>query len=311
MAHPVRGTQKLVDQMGWVIRRPQLSFLEIGWRWVFGIPFLVLCWRQMQQIAAAVPPDTAGLNNLDTLNPWVEVVQVSSAWAHYQPQVAGVLRWLLPLAALVWIVVSAVGRSIVFPRLERGVRFRPLAMMALQATWLVLLAITVWCWLRTMHWAAATHIFPNGDSDLVGYFTWAIFLSLGFFSFWAVVSWPVSIAPVLMLLEKRTAVSALGESFRLGKPFMAKIMEINLVMGIVKLMLIVLAMVFSAAPLPFSDELGPGALHIVSACAVGFYLVSNDYFQVVRLKSFVELWRTFRDEESSTSSNRRVGRPTS
>ena len=34
-------------------------------------------------------------------------------------------------------------------------------------------------------------------------------------------------------------------------------------MGIVKLGLIVLAMVFSAAPLPFSDELGPGALHAV------------------------------------------------
>lgn len=295
MAQPVRGTQKLVDQMGWVIRRPLLSFIEIGWRWVFGIPFLFLCWQQLQQIAAAVPPDTAGLNSLDTLNPWISIVQLSGVWARYQPHVAEVLHWLLPVAAVAWIGVSAVGRSIVFQRLERGVRLRPLAMMPLQATWLALLAITVWCWLRSMQWVASTHIFPNGDSDLVGYFVWAIFLSLGFFSLWAVVSWPVSIAPVLMLLEKRSAVSAFSESFRLGKTFTSKIMEVNLVMGIVKLMLIVLAMVFSAAPLPFSDQLGPDALHFVSACAVGFYLVSNDYFQVVRLKSFVEFWRTFRE----------------
>jgi hypothetical protein len=34
-------------------------------------------------------------------------------------------------------------------------------------------------------------------------------------------------------------------------------------MGIVKLALIVLAMVFLAAPLPFSDELGGDALHFV------------------------------------------------
>ncbi len=37
--------------------------------------------------------------------------------------------------------------------------------------------------------------------------------------------------------------SALATSFRLGRPFTAKLVEINLVMGIVKLALIVLAMV--------------------------------------------------------------------
>jgi hypothetical protein len=71
-------------------------------------------------------------------------------------------------------------------------------------------------------------------------------------------------------------------------------MEINLVMGIAKLALIVLAMVFSAAPLPFGDELGPDALHTVWAAATIFYLVSGDLFQVVRLKSYIEFWRTFR-----------------
>jgi hypothetical protein len=70
--------------------------------------------------------------------------------------------------------------------------------------------------------------------------------------------------------------------------------EINLVMGIVKLALVVLAMVLSAAPLPFSDELGPGAMHLVWAIATIFYLVASDYFQVVRLKGFVEFWKMFR-----------------
>jgi hypothetical protein len=52
----------------------------------------------------------------------------------------------------------------------------------------------------------------------------------------------------------------------------AKLVEINLVMGIVKLALIVLAMVLSAAPLPFSDQLGPDALHVVWAAATIFFL---------------------------------------
>jgi hypothetical protein len=55
-------------------------------------------------------------------------------------------------------------------------------------------------------------------------------------------------------------------------------------------------MVLSAAPLPFSDELGANALNTISLLAVGFYLVSSDYFQVVRLKGFIEFWKMFRGE---------------
>jgi hypothetical protein len=291
---PIRGTQKLVDQMGWVFMRPQLTGLEIAWRWVFGVPFLLICWREFQQILTVLPPDSAGLNGIDTQNPWVAVLQLGNVWARYQPHVAGVFPWLAPAAALAWVVVSGVGRGIVYKRLEPGVRFRPLATLLLQAVWLALIAVIFWGWFLSIQWVAATHISPDGEADLVGYSIWAIFLSLGFFSLWALVSWPVSIAPILVVLEDRSPASALVESFRLGKVFTGKLMEINLVMGIVTIMLLVLAMVFSAAPLPFSDQLGPAALHVVAAASAIFYLVASDYFQVVRLKSFVEFWRTYR-----------------
>jgi len=293
-AQPIRGTQKLVDQMGWVIRRPVLTLLEVAWRWLFGIPLLIVSWRQAQQILAAVPPASAGADNLDTLNPWIAGVQFGNVWAHYSTHVSAVLHWLAPVAIVVWVIVSAAGRAVVFRRLDPGVRFRPFAMLPLQAAWLLVLAGLFWCWLRSMHWVAATHIVSVGDADLVGYSIWAIFLSLGFFSFWAVLSWPVTIAPVLMLFENRSAFSALAESFNLRRTFTSKVMEVNLVMGIIKLSIIVLAMVFSAAPLPFADELGPTALRLATACALGFYLVANDYFQLVRLKSFVEFWRIYR-----------------
>jgi hypothetical protein len=169
-------------------------------------------------------------------------------------------------------------------------------MMVFQAVWLVLLGITFWGWFSAIQWVAATHISPNGDADLVGYSIWAIFLSLGFFTVWALVSWPFIIAPLLVLLENRSPAAAFAESFRLGRAFTSKLMEINMVMGIVKLILIVLAMVFSAAPLPFSDQLGPDAMHVVWAGATIFYLVANDYFQVVRLKSSIEFWHTFRGQ---------------
>lgn len=299
-SQPVRGTQTLVDQMGWVFGRPFVVALEIAWRWIVGLPLLCLCWQQGRAILAALPPESSGLANLDAQNPWVAAVQLGNVWTMYQPLVASVLHWLAPLAALAWIISSGAGRALVLRRLAPGTRYRPLATMALQAGWLGLLALVLLGWFRSIQWVAATHIASsvaaNGEADLIGYSMWAIFLSLGFFTLWALVSWPFAVAPIVMLLEDRSALSALGRSFRLGKTFTSKLMEINLVMGIVKLALIVLAMVFSAAPLPFSDQIGPGAMHLVWFGATLFFLVASDYFHVVRLKGFLEFWRTFRAE---------------
>jgi hypothetical protein len=280
--------------MAWVIKRPMLIAIEVAWRWLFGIPLLFICWNQGQQILAAHPLESSGFNSLDAQNPWVAVVQLAGVVTYYRPPVLAVLRWLVPAAALCWVILSAIGRNLVLKRMSPGLTFRPLQMIALQTGFLGLLAATFSAWFLCMQWAAATHITASGEPDLVGFAIWSIFLALLFFTVWALLSWTLEIAPLLLLLERRSVLSSLNLSLRLGKGFTSKLAEINLVMGIVKLALIVLAMVFSAAPLPFSDELGGDALHIVWAISTVFYLVANDYFQVVRLKGFVEFWRTYR-----------------
>jgi hypothetical protein len=267
---------------------------------------------QAQRILTALPLESAGLNAIDAQNPWVAAVQLAHAWALYQPHGTAVLRWLLPVAALAWVVVSGLGRSLVLMRLGANPEANPvplmprgapglriLPMIVLQAAWLAVWAALCICWFRSMQWAAATHIAAAGEPDLVGFSIWAIFLSLGFFTAWALVSWPVAIAPILMLLEECNPTQALARSLRLGRPFTGKLVEINLVMGIVKLALLVLAMVLSAAPLPFSDQLGADTLHWITAAAAIFYVVASNYFQVVRLKGFVEFWKMFRGRQAS------------
>jgi hypothetical protein len=233
--------------------------------------------------------------------------------------VNAVLLWLAPTSALAWVVVSGLGRSFVLKRMidsdrdkETGTgertqawtgrtalqSFRPLAMIALQTVWLTGFALACWCWLRAMQWVGATHIPPNAEPDLIGYSIWLIVLSLTFFTVWALTSWALSVAPLLLLLEERSVLSALSQALRMGRPMTAKLIEINLVMGIVNLALIVVAMVLSAAPLPFGDQLGPDALHLVWGAAIIFYFVASDYFQVVRLKSFHEMWKVFRDPQA-------------
>ncbi|HLW79893.1 MAG TPA: hypothetical protein VKU44_09885 [Terriglobia bacterium] len=298
----LRGTQSAVGQMGWVFARPSLVALEIAWRWVIGIPLLLIAGSQSEKILAALPPSSTGLDQVTLQDPWTSAVRLADAWDLYRPPVMHVLTWLAPVAALAWVILSGLGRSLVMTRLEPHVRFRPLSVMALQAGWLALLGLTCGAWYRSISWAATTHIGTGAEPDLVGYTMWAVFLTLGFFTLWALVNWPFVIAPLLVLLEQRSPLSALGEALRLGRTFSSKLIEINLVMGIVKLALLVLAMVFSSVLLPFGDVVGAGALRLEWILVSLFYFLASDYFHVVRLKGFVEFWRTFRGSPAGLSS---------
>jgi hypothetical protein len=282
--------------MAWMLRHPAVIAVEVGWRWLFGIPFLLVCQARLQHVLAVLTPEQSGLSEINAQNPWIAAGQLSRVWWQYEPLIARELKWVLPIAVVAWLVISSVGRSLTLRLAEPRMRFRPGAMLLLQATWLALFGGIWWGWFHSVGWAAATH-FPNGgEPDLIGFSIWLIFLSLGFFTLWALVGWIVSVAPILMLMEEISAVSALRLTPKLGRPFTSELFEIGMVMGIVNLALMVVAMVLSAAPLPFSDQLGGDALHVVWAGATVFYLIAHDYFQVVRLKCFAQFWKIFRDQ---------------
>jgi hypothetical protein len=73
---------------------------------------------------------------------------------------------------------------------------------------------------------------------------------------------------------------------------------VNLVLGIVKIALIVLAMVFSATPVPFSSVTTPEFLMWWWAGVVVLYLIGSDFFHVTRLMAYLGLWRAFEAGES-------------
>jgi hypothetical protein len=284
-----------------------LLLIEIAWRWLFGIPFLLVAWGQAQLILAEIPPSSAGLDRLDFQNPWLSSAVLADAISRYEPAVFAVLHWLLPVGVLGWAVVSGLGRILVLARMNalNPVTKRTSASylrqlpgyIGLQGLWMLALLGCLWIWYRGVGWAAATHITIGAQPDLVGYLCWLIFLSLSIYVLWALVSWTLSMAPVLLFLEEGSrpgaTFRALFQSFHLGKVLSGKLLEVNLVMAIVKIMLIVLDMVFSAAPLPFADEFGQDALHVLYAVVFVAFLIGNDFFHVVRLRSFVALWRHY------------------
>ncbi|MGH9595545.1 MAG: hypothetical protein ACRD3K_01990 [Edaphobacter sp.] len=139
----------------------------------------------------------------------------------------------------------------------------------------------------------ATGVEPN----LVGYFALAIVATLGLFTLWAVVSWAISVAPLLAMLKGLGVWGSLAAAFRLGR-LKSKLVEINLVMGIVKIALMVLALVFSATPLPFESVATPEFLRWWWVGVTVVYFLGSDFFHVARQVAYLQLWRAYESEEN-------------
>ncbi|MBB6142513.1 hypothetical protein HNQ77_000451 [Silvibacterium bohemicum] len=290
----VRGTQSFVHVIAECWRRPSLLLTELAWRWVVGVPLLLILAAQAQHIYAVTSAQLAasGIDDFTLTDPGQAAVISTNIYAVLAPPITHLIVWLAPAAAIVWAIVSAIGRNAVLRRYDSTLPSAWGSLSILQLMRVVFLGGSVWFWFAAIHWSADTTL--GGDSpNIVAYCALVICLSLGIFTLWALVSWIFSIAPLLVLLENRGVRSSLARSFQLG-PLKGKLVEINLIMGIIKLALVVLAMVFSACPLPFESAMQGAPLYLWWALVTVLYLAASDFFQVARLIAFIQLWRTFR-----------------
>lgn len=290
---PVRGTQSFLHVLRECGRRPSLLALEALWRWLLGVPFAALLAWEGWRIYTANAAQLAGIDfaALSIADPMRSAVALANVYAILAPPVLRALTWILPLGVVGWAIASGIGRSAVLRRYDRALPRRWSALTLLQLLRVVCLAASVIFWFRAIHWSASVTLW-GASQNIIGYFALVICISLGVFTVWALVSWVFSIAPLLLLLEQRGIASSLARSFRLG-PLTGKLIEINFIMGILKLALVVLAMVWSAMPLPFEAVVQGNSLYAWWAVGTILYCIASDFFQVARLAAFVELWRAY------------------
>jgi hypothetical protein len=79
--------------MGWVMARPSLVAIELAWRWIFGIPFLAVCWIEAQRILTVLP-ESAGLNRDRCAKPLGRSGADCSAWGLYEPHITAICTGL-------------------------------------------------------------------------------------------------------------------------------------------------------------------------------------------------------------------------
>ena len=293
---PVRGTQSFVRILSDCWRRPRLLVLEVLWRWVVAIPLTcVLAWQLWHIYAGnAAQLAATGIFDSSLADPMRAAVALSDIYAILAPPILRLLAWLAPIAIVIWATVSGIGRNAVLRAYDPSLPRRWDALVLLQLLRVAFLAACVALWFAAIQWAAAVTL-HNDAPNLVAYFALIICLSLAVYVLWALVSWIFSIAPLLALLENRSIASSLARSFRLG-PLKGKLVEINLVMGIIKIALVLLAMVWSAIPLPFAADMQGSSLYAWWAVGTILYCIASDFFQVARLAAFIQFWQAFQPE---------------
>jgi hypothetical protein len=296
----VKGTQSFVHMLANCWSRPSLLALEVAWRWLFGAPALLLVYYEGARILSATASqlEATGIEQFSLQDPMRGAVMVADVLAVLKPPVLHAVIWLFPLLAVGWSIASGIGRNLVLRRYDPALPKKPLPLIALQLLRVAGLSGSFAGWFLAIHWAA-TYALSGGEPNLVLYCALVICLSLGIFTLWALLSWVFSIAPLLVLLENRGIAASLYHSLGPG-PLTSKLVEVNLVMGIIKLALIVLAMVFSATPLPFESVMQGPPLYIWWTIVTLLYLAASDFFQVARLVAFIQFWRLWRGSEKAS-----------
>ena len=294
---PIRGTQSFLDTMARCWRRPSLLALELLWRWGLGIPALLLFFYEGRRIYDSVSLAPTGIYQFSLQDPIVAAQIISAVVDVLLPPARALAIWLLPLLAVAWAFASGLGRMVVLRRYDPSLRRVPLLMVSMQLLRIATLGGSLVAWFACLHWIARSSL-GGEEPNLVGYFAKAIYLSLGIFTLWAICSWVFSAAPLIALLENKGIFASVSAALHFGsgslRGLRGKLVEINLVLGIVKLCLVVLAMVFSATLLPFQSELAPSVFYLWWIFISILYLAASDFFQVTRLVAFMDLWRAAR-----------------
>lgn len=299
-AETVRGTQSFVGVMTEVWRRPSLTGLELLWRWAVGAPIVALAVWQGLLLSRSVSLDAAALEAMTVFRPVTAFDAMGGAVRTILPVAMPVAVWLVPVAAVAWVVMAAAGRTVVLLRFDRALRARPVTALALGSLRAILLtgAWVLWVWLMLAAGRVAITgpAASGGDANVVLYSAMVICGSLLVYVLWAVVGWVFQLAALLAMQQNLGAADSLKVALRCGV-VRGKLIEVNLVMCIVKIALLVLAMVFSACPLPFANVESPTFLACWWAGVVVAYLVALDYFHVVHAVAQLSLWRVYEFRE--------------
>lgn len=294
---PVRGTQSFVGVMVEVWKKPSLTGIEIAWRWLVWVPLLAVLAVGFGKLNMGIQFHPELLSSLTVFKPVEAIASLDAFFSYLTPAVNQFTLWWMVVLLFAWAGAWTVGRARVMKRLEAGMTMQygalfVLGVLRIASVLAVMLAWFAGCRLVFLEMILRP-VSQREEPNLVLAFALIVTATLVLFVLWCLVSWVLQLAPILAMAQNKGAEDSLRDAMTAG-PVRGKLIEINLVMGIVKVSLIVLALVFSACPLPFSNIETQEFLNWWWAGVALFYVVASDYFHVVRAAAYLRLWQAYK-----------------
>jgi len=290
---PPAGRPTFLQAMVEVWQRPSLTGIEVGWRWLTCIPLLYAVFVALGSLGVGIHMNLPGLGSLTVFKPVEAIATFRQIAVALWPLVAPVAKWFVPVFALVWVSAATVGRTLWLRRLDPSLHSRIRIVALLTALKLSKMVATVgtWlgCWVFAVRVAVTVPIALHREPNLVLLAAIMIFLTLLLFVARSLTSWVLYLAPLIAMKRNVTVRKSIVMAIRAPRKLRSPLIELNLVMGIVKVALLVLAMVFSACPLPFMSVETQGFLTCWWIGVGVWWLLASDYFHVVRIVAVLRL----------------------
>ncbi len=292
-AVPVRGTQSFVGVMAEVWKRPSLTALEVSWRWVFWGVFLgLVAWRWWPYIAPVLVAVEA--NGSESAG-YLRSTGISLS-AQAGSQVSRPLLHLCVWGLVTWAVLSSWAKGVLLKRLNPTASVAYAGLLAMSILRMVSFLAVLAFWIKSLLFLTQRMVLtPEAGGREPAFVPFAAIVICGtllLFVLWMAGSYVFLLAPVDAVARKQGPWRSLRLSLQ-GGVLRSKLVEINLVIGIVKIALLVLAMVFSACPLPFSSVETQAFLMWWWVGVGVWYALASDYVHVVRTVAFYRMWQVY------------------
>lgn len=287
------GRPGFVQSMVDVWRQPSLTGIEVAWRWVVCIPLLYAAFVALGSLGIGVQLTESWFRTMTVFRPVESMEGLRQVGVAVWPSIEPVAKWFVPVFGLVWVLAATVGRALWMRRFDPALKARmpTYALLMLLNLSKLVAALGTWvgCWVLALRVAVTAPAVRHEDPNLVLLAAMMIGLTLLLFVARSLTSWIVLLAMLIAMTRNVSVRKSIVMAIRVPKRLRSQLIETNLVMGIVKVALLVLAMVFSACPLPFSSV---ETQEFLTCWWVGvgvWWLLMSDYFHVVRVVAMLRL----------------------
>jgi len=270
-----------------VLRVPSVLLMEVAWRWCFGLIAGLLLFFGWMMATGSAPVSPAVSNAWQSHDAYRMALAGLQALAQLGPKTTRVAV-VLPVISVLWMTISAAGRTLTMKRLVMDGREVGLRAMLVLHLWRTLL---VWAVLLVMaaSVAGAALISKRGPQpDYVMYYALALPLIGIAALFWSIVNWYLSAAAAWVGKDGAGA----GRAVRLAMGFAAAhrgdMVGLNMVFILLRLMALAVAFVLCALPGVLAAS-APSAYVAWVATVSLVYFVLADFMQVARLASYLLL----------------------